>query len=64
MHHLHLWSLDGEHHVLTTHVKTRISMNNEAHRELKASITAALKIFDLDHTTIEIELDEEQCRDN
>jgi len=64
VHHLHLWSLDGEHHVLTTHVKTRISMNNEAHRELKASITAALEIFDLDHTTIEIELDEEQCRDN
>lgn len=63
VHHLHLWSLDGEHHVLTAHVMVGVPISNEAHSNLKANITGALDRFDLDHTTIEIELDKEECRD-
>jgi cobalt-zinc-cadmium efflux system protein len=63
VHHLHLWSLDGEHHVLTAHVVINAFSDSETHRKLKASITDSLNRFSLDHTTIEIELDEEQCRD-
>jgi cobalt-zinc-cadmium efflux system protein len=64
VHHLHLWSLDGEHHVLTAHAVTSGFTDSETHRKIKASITDSLSRFSLDHTTIEIELDEEQCRDN
>jgi len=64
VHHLHLWSLDGEHHVLTAHVVTGGVVNSETHRNLKARITDSLDRFNLDHTTIEIELDEEECRDS
>lgn len=63
VHHLHLWSLDGEHHVLTAHVVTRRTLNSDMHRKMKAKITDSLEKFSLDHTTIEIELDEEECRD-
>lgn len=64
VHHLHLWSLDGEHHVLTAHVIVGEPLSHEVHRDLKAGITRVLEKFDLDHTTIEIELDEEECRDS
>ena len=62
-HHLHLWSLDGEHHVLTAHVRVTEPIGHGAHRDLKANITRVLEPFDLDHTTIEIKLGEEECRD-
>lgn len=63
VHHLHLWSLDGEHHVLTAHVVIGGSNDSETHRDLKARITDSLDRFNLNHTTIEIELEEEECRD-
>tara|TARA_R110002072_G_scaffold215326_7_gene372491 strand:- start:969 stop:1847 length:879 start_codon:yes stop_codon:yes gene_type:complete len=64
VHHLHLWSLDGEHHVLTAHVIVGESISHETHVNLKSSITGVLATFDLDHTTVEIELGEEECRDS
>lgn len=64
VHHLHLWSLDGEHHVLTAHVLVGESISHETHVNVKSSITVALAKFDLNHTTIEIELGDEECRDS
>ena len=64
IHHLHLWSLDGEHHVLTAHVVVDDSDNSHRHLQLKADIADVLARFDLQHTTIEIELSREDCRDN
>ena len=64
VHHLHLWSLDGEHHVLTAHVIVGDTISHETHVNLKSSITGVLATFDLDHTTVEIELGEEECRDS
>ena len=63
VHHLHLWSLDGEHHVLTAHVVTQAPLGTAEHRQLKAAIAAALAGYRLAHTTIEIEQGEEPCRD-
>ena len=63
VHHLHLWSLDGEHHVLTAHVRVEPLMDITEYSRLKATINSALASQDLAHTTIEIELNEEPCRD-
>lgn len=63
VHHLHLWSLDGEHHVLTAHVKAVSTQELAGYTQLKASIHSALESYDLAHTTIEIELADETCRD-
>ncbi|KKN22704.1 hypothetical protein LCGC14_0912400 [marine sediment metagenome] len=63
IHHQHLWSLDGEHHVLTTHLVVKGTFERDQFIKLKQTIAEALKPYDLAHTTIEIELDEEACRD-
>ena len=63
VHHLHLWSLDGEHHVLTAHVKAVLTQDLARYAQLKAIIQSALETYELAHTTIEIELAEEACRD-
>jgi cobalt-zinc-cadmium efflux system protein len=63
IHHLHLWSLDGEHHVLTAHVVVDEPDNSDYHLQLKAEIAEVLAQFELAHTTIEIELSRENCRD-
>ncbi|MDX1536153.1 cation diffusion facilitator family transporter [Arsukibacterium sp.] len=65
IHHLHLWSLDGEHHVLTAHLVTDIGsdFNATGYAEIKQRIANALEPFDLAHTTIELELIQENCRD-
>lgn len=62
LHHLHIWSLDGEHHVATVHVVSQFESKAE-YLELKESVSNALQGFELSHTTIEIELTSEECRD-
>ncbi|MDC8829828.1 cation diffusion facilitator family transporter [Alteromonas gilva] len=61
LHHLHIWSLDGEHHVATVHVVSQFESKAE-YLELKESVSNALQEFELSHTTIEIELTSEECR--
>jgi cobalt-zinc-cadmium efflux system protein len=63
VHHLHLWSLDGEHHVLTAHVEVDEGFSPEEYCILKQAIAGRLKQYQLAHTTIEIEFTQEFCRD-
>lgn len=63
-HHLHLWSLDGEHHVLTVHIELEADVSLEDQRDLKRRVSQELAEFDLSHTTVEFELYDEPCRDN
>ena len=64
IHHLHLWSLDGEHHVLTAHLVVNDGMNIPAQIKLKQDIALLLSEYQLAHTTIELEFDGELCRDD
>lgn len=57
VHDLHLWSLDGESHVMTLHVVTRA----EDVREVKRAVAAAAKGFRVGHATIEVERPGEGC---
>ena len=63
VHHLHLWSLDGEQHVLTAHIRAYLLDSLEDYSSLKETIHTALSGEDIAHTTIEIELSDERCRD-
>ncbi len=63
IHHLHLWSLDGEHHVMTVHVVLNKFVLPEAQLKLKNDIANSLEVYDLQHTTIEFEFPNEACRD-
>lgn len=64
VHHLHFWSLDGEHHVLTAHIKVSSLSSLNDYGNLKRMISTELTSHGLEYTTIEIELDEELCRDD
>lgn len=63
LHHLHFWSLDGEHHVLTAHLLLDSMLPADQLIVLKDQISLCLKKYNLAHTTIEFEFPEEVCRD-
>lgn len=61
MHHTHSWTVDGEIHVLTTH----LVMNREASRDemvaAKAHVRRLLDPATFEHLTVEVELEGEPC---
>jgi len=62
-HHLHLWSLDGEQHVLTVHLVLKSEADSEVLRQYKEQIRQLLHPYQLAHTTVEFEAPDEACRD-
>jgi len=61
VHDTHVWSLDGEHHVLTTHVVIDKKATKEDALDVKCSVKACLNKFGISHATIEIEREDEKC---
>lgn len=64
VHGVHLWSLDGEQHVLTVHVQLNVELGVDQLKNLKIRIAQVLKDYNLAHTTIEFEFPGERCRDH
>lgn len=60
-HHTHIWSLDGEHHVFTCHVKLHPVDSMEELLEVKCQLKEIIKKYSFEHYTIETELDGEKC---
>ncbi|MCB1680129.1 MAG: cation transporter [Halioglobus sp.] len=63
-HHVHIWSLDGEHHVLTAHLRLTDCLDTAQQIAVKDAIGERLDELDFVHTTIEFEFPEEACRDS
>lgn len=61
-HHTHAWSLDGEHNVLTTHLVVPATASRVEVIRVKKAALELLDHADLEHTTIEIEYEDEDCR--
>lgn len=61
MHHTHLWSLEGEHHVFTTHLCLKNIDRFEQLLEAKKQVKNILESYPLAHYTIETELEGESC---
>ncbi len=61
LHHTHIWSLEGENHVFTTHVRLQNIDTFEQILTAKAAIKAVLKEYPFSHYTVETELDRESC---
>ncbi|WP_296702197.1 cation diffusion facilitator family transporter [Algoriphagus sp.] len=61
IHHTHLWSLEGAHHVFTTHVKIKPVNKLDELIKAKAAIKEVLKKFPFSHYTVEVEMHEETC---
>lgn len=63
VHHFHLWSLDGEHNVMTVHLVLNEHILIDEMKSLKSKLNDELKEFSFVHTTIEFEFADEICRD-
>jgi cation diffusion facilitator family transporter len=61
LHHTHVWSLEGEHHVFTTHIKLQNIDALEQIIAVKDQVKAILQDYHFEHHTIETELDKETC---
>jgi cobalt-zinc-cadmium efflux system protein len=61
LHHTHVWSLEGEDHIFTAHVKLKNIQTFQQIIDTKASIKKVISRFNFKHYTIETELDNETC---
>ncbi len=60
-HHTHTWSIDGERHVLSTHLVMRRDTTRAEIVEAKRRVHELLAEHDFEHVTIEVELEDEPC---
>ena len=60
-HHTHVWSLDGEHHVLTSHIVVDEDVSKEQVLCLRKEILELVREFAFAHSTIEIEFGDDDC---
>lgn len=61
VHHTHVWSLDGEHHVLTAHLVVPPATSKAEASQLKSELARQLKNDRFEHLTLEIEFGEDDC---
>jgi len=61
-HHTHIWSMDGMHHVLTTHVVVDKDATKDDIIRIKGHINTLMNSHGMDHSTVEIEYADEECR--
>jgi cobalt-zinc-cadmium efflux system protein len=60
-HHTHIWSLDGERHVFTSHVKLKPLQSIEDILHVKNELKRIMKKYPFEHYTIETEFEGEDC---
>ncbi|MGM0379703.1 MAG: cation diffusion facilitator family transporter [Bacillota bacterium] len=63
VHHIHIWSMEGEKNLLTAHVVVKDSISKNAIIELKENLKNKLLKNKIHHTTIEIDFESEDCKD-
>ncbi len=63
VHHTHVWSQDGEHHVLTTHVVADRAASLAEAEEVRQRIKVKLRRYDIHHATIEVERSDRSCKE-
>ena len=62
LHHLHIWSQEGEHHVFTAHVKLNYIDDCQQYLSVKSKVLDKLSAYDFEHFTVQFELDSETCK--
>lgn len=61
VHHTHLWTLEGEKNFLSTHVIVPDQISKDKIIEVKSQIKNLLAAEKIDHVTVEIEYENEEC---
>lgn len=60
-HHTHVWSLDGEHHVISTHIVLDDQISKEDLLCIREEIKQKLRKLNISHSTVEFEFGEKDC---
>lgn len=61
IHHTHVWSLDGVHHVISTHVTVGSQATKDEICGIKSQIHDLMQDVEFEHVTIEVEYEDEPC---
>lgn len=61
VHDTHVWSLDGAHHILSTHIIIAARTNTKIVTDIKCGIKEKMYKLGIEHTTLEIEYEGEKC---
>lgn len=61
IHHTHIWSLEGEKNMMSSHVVLKDGTQQDEIIQIKKSIKQIAKENDIQHVTIEIEFESEPC---
>ncbi len=62
LHHMHVWSMEGENHVFTVHLKLKHIQELKQLQEVKERMREILEEYHFDHFTVETELDSDTCK--
>lgn len=60
-HHTHIWSLDSEHHVLSTHLVLDKSLSLDQVIEIKRQAREKIDYLKIEHITIEVDFEDDDC---
>lgn len=61
VHDIHIWSLDGDYHVLSAHLVVDESLSLNETAIIKSDIQKSLKELNIPHSTLEFEIEGEDC---
>lgn len=61
LHDVHVWTMDGEYHILTVHLVVPKDKTMHELTEIKRAVRKALHDLNVDHATIEFEYADEEC---
>ncbi len=61
VHDIHVWSLDGEHNILTMHIVVPKKTSQKEMLQIKCRARDSVCNYDIEHATVEVELEGESC---
>jgi cobalt-zinc-cadmium efflux system protein len=61
-HHTHIWSLDSQSHVLSTHLVVNDDLSSDDLIKVKKKARDVVKDMQIEHITIELEFEREDCK--
>jgi cobalt-zinc-cadmium efflux system protein len=64
VHDLHLWTMDGEFNISSIHIVVGTNQDNHRITEIKNQVRQLMNQHNIQHSTIEIELNKENCEYN
>jgi len=61
IHDTHIWSLDGDYMIMSTHIVVPVCLNRDEYFQVKNQVKALCDQAGISHITVEIEQDDEDC---